>query len=158
MVCYFHEDSATITKRKLSHSALPLYFLRIECHGTFMEAPKHEKEKKKKTVQPPGVPGSSAERSGGEMSRWQRPGLTLCWFLPPIRQWNLILGADLQKQKIRRALKSFCEAQDQGRLRDSEKRGARNPGSTQRAGFLACLFQLRLYLLVNKPLPCVPSA
>lgn len=40
--------TVTITKRKLSHSALPLYFLRIECHGTFMEAPKHEKEKKKK--------------------------------------------------------------------------------------------------------------
>ena len=56
------------------------------------------------------------------MSRWQRPGLTLCWFLPPIRQWNLILGADLQKQKVRRALKSFCEAQDQGRLRDRERK------------------------------------
>lgn len=48
VVCCFHEDSVTITKRKLSHSALPLYFLRIECHGTFMEAPKHEKEKKKR--------------------------------------------------------------------------------------------------------------
>lgn len=48
----------TITKRKLSHSALPFYFLRIECYGTFMEAPKHEKEEKKKTVQPPGVPGA----------------------------------------------------------------------------------------------------
>lgn len=45
-----------------------------------METPKHEKEKKKKkkTVQPLGVPGSSsAERFGGEMSRWQRLGLTL---------------------------------------------------------------------------------
>lgn len=56
-----------------------------------METPKHEKEKKKKTVQPLGVPGSSsAERFGGEMSRWQRLGLTLCWFPPPVRQWNLI--------------------------------------------------------------------
>ena len=38
----------TTTKRKLSHSALPLYFPRIECHGALMETPKHEKEKKKR--------------------------------------------------------------------------------------------------------------
>ena len=81
----------TTTKRKLSHSALPLYFPRIECHGALMETPKHEKEKKK-TVQPLGVPGSSTERFGGEMSGRQRLGLTLCWFPPPIRQWNLIPG------------------------------------------------------------------
>lgn len=37
----------TTTKRKLSHSALPLYFPRIECHGALMET-KHEKEKKKR--------------------------------------------------------------------------------------------------------------
>ena len=100
-----------------------------------------KKKKKKKTVQPPGVPGSSAERSGGEMSRWQRPGLTLCWFLPPIRQWNLILGADLQKQ-VRRALKSFCEAQDQGRLRDRERKKRRQRAKKEEPGILEALKEL----------------
>ena len=43
VVCCFHEDS-----EKTLPLCFALFFLRIECQGTFMEAPKHEKEKKKK--------------------------------------------------------------------------------------------------------------
>ena len=45
-----------------------------------MEAPKREKEK---DSLPLGLPGSSAERFGGEMSKRQRLGLTLCGFPLP---------------------------------------------------------------------------
>ena len=48
-------------------------------------------------------------------------------------------GLTYKNGRSEEGLKSFCD-QDQGRLRGRvKKRGARNPGSTQRAGFLACL-------------------
>ena len=48
VVCCFHEDS-----EKTLPLCFALFFLRIECQGTFMEAPKHEKEKEKKKKDSP---------------------------------------------------------------------------------------------------------
>lgn len=141
VVCCSHEDSITTTKRKLSHSALPLYFLRIECHRTFMETPKHEKEKKKKDS-----PASwctwlffswKVWRWNEQMAKTRTHSVLVSSPSKTVEPdpW----GVTYKNGRSEEGLKSFCD-QDQGRLRGRvKKRGARNPGSIQRAGFLACL-------------------
>ena len=101
VVCCSHEDSYYHHKKKTLPLCCALIFSKNWMPWDIYGNTKawKRKKKKKKTVQPLGVPGSSAERFGGEMSRRQRLGLTLCWFPPPIRQWNLIPGGWLTKME-----------------------------------------------------------